>query len=338
MVKKVGGMFVSIRKPAIKGYYNPEYIDSIDYKVGQEVEICRLIQRYTQIDLADEIGVTYQEIHKYEQGYNPISIETLYKIAKALSVNTADLLPEPKVLNEDCYFEGEAEKILSLVRMYEKIENQELRKAIYSLVEFAKGYKESSRKEAREEVSNNLVKENISVSIILQATGLSTCKYTEKKVRTDSIDYKIGQRIEIIQLIRGYTQEDLANKIGVTPKEINDYEQGYIAIPLDTLYEITKALSVKVRVLLPETIKKDESNEVEGELSSLISEHNKTEDQELWSRLSALVETLSKSMKVVKEKVKKAEKIKIAKDLVKAGIAIEIIVRASGLTVDELSE
>ncbi|GFR18344.1 helix-turn-helix transcriptional regulator [Trichonephila clavata] len=321
-------MFVSIRKPAIKGYYNPEYIDSIDYKVGQEVEICRLIQRYTQIDLADEIGVTYQEIHKYEQGYNPISIETLYKIAKALSVNTADLLPEPKVLNEDCYFEGEAEKILSLVRMYEKIENQELRKAIYSLIEFAKGYKESSRKEAREEVSNNLVKENISVSIILQATGLSTCKYTEKKVRTDSIDYKIGQRIEIIQLIRGYTQEDLANKIGVTPKEINDYEQGYIAIPLDTLYEIAKALLVKVRVLLPE-IKKDESNEVE------ISE---TENQESWSRLSALVETLSKSMKVVKEKVKKAEKIKIAKDLVKAGIAIEIIVRASGLTVDELSE
>ncbi|GFT91569.1 helix-turn-helix transcriptional regulator, partial [Nephila pilipes] len=292
-------MFVSIRKPAIKGYYNPEYIDSIDYKVGQEVEICRLIQRYTQIDLADEIGVTYQEIHKYEQGYNPISIETLYKIAKALSVNTADLLPEPKVLNEDCYFEGEAEKILSLVRMYEKIENQELRKAIYSLVKFAKGYKESSRKEAIEEVSDNLVKEGIS---ILQATGLSTCKYdnTEKEVRIDSIDYKVGQRIEILQLIRGYTQEDLANKIGITPQEVHSYEQGYIAIPLDTLYEIAEALSVKVRVLLPE-IKRDESNEVE------ISE---TENQESWSRLSALVETLSKSMKVVKEKVKKAEKIR----------------------------
>ncbi|QTP61632.1 helix-turn-helix transcriptional regulator [Wolbachia endosymbiont of Wiebesia pumilae] len=326
-------MFVSIRKPTIKGYYNPEYIDSIDYKVGQEVEICRLIQRYTQIDLADEIGVTYQEIHKYEQGYNPISIETLYKIAKALSVNTADLLPEPKVLNEDCYFEGEAEKILSLVRMYEKIENQELRKAIYSLVEFAKGYKESSRKEAIEEVSDNLVKEDISISIILQATGLSTCKYdnTEKEVRIDSIDYKVGQRIEILQLIRGYTQEDLANKIGVTPQEVHGYERGYIAIPLDILYEIAKALSVKVRVLLPE-IKKDESNEVE------ISGHNKTENQESWSRLSALVETLSKSMKVVKKKVKKAEKIKIAKDLVKAGVAINIILQTTGLTADELGE
>ncbi|WP_341812557.1 helix-turn-helix domain-containing protein [Wolbachia endosymbiont (group A) of Conops quadrifasciatus] len=295
------------------------------------MEICRLIQRYTQIDLADEIGVTHQEIHKYEQGYNPISIETLYKIAKALSVNTADLLPEPKVLNEDCYFEGEAEKILSLVRMYEKIENQELRKAIYSLVEFAKVYKESSRKEAIEEVSDNLVKEDISISIILQATGLSTCKYdnTEKEVRIDSIDYKVGQRIEILQLIRGYTQEDLAKKIGVTPQEVQGYEQGYIAIPLDTLYEIAKALSVKVRILLPE-IKKDESNEVE------ISGHNKTENRESWSRLSALVETLSKSMKVVKEKVKKAEKIKVAKSLLKLGVSINIISRATDLTAEEL--
>ncbi|MDR1139099.1 MAG: helix-turn-helix domain-containing protein [Rickettsiales bacterium] len=327
-------MFVSVKTTAIRG---PEYIDSIDYKIGQEVEICRLIQKYTQIDLANKIGITYQEIHNYEQGYKPISTEILYEIAKALSVNAADLLPEPKVLNEDCYFEDEAEKILSLMRIYEKIENQELRKTIYSLVEFAKGYKESSRKKAREEVSNNLVQENIPVSIILQATGLSTCKYDnrEEKVRIDSIDYKIGQRIEIIQLIRGYTQEDLANKIGVTPQEIRDYEQGYIEIPLDKLYEIARALSVKVRVLLPETIKKDESNEIDGELLSLVSGDTKTEDQGLWNRLNALVETLSKSMKVVKEKVKRAEKIKIAKNLLKLSVSIDVISRTTGLSAKE---
>lgn len=306
---------ISTRKAAIRGYYKPEYIDSINYKVGQEIEICRLKQEYTTIDLANKIGVTPQEIHGLEQGYNPISIEILYKIAEGLSVNARDLLPEPKVLNEDCYFEGEAERILSLMRIYEKIEDQELRKAICSLIEFAKVYKESSRKEVIEEVSSNLVKEDISVSIILQATDLPTCS---KKVRIDSIDYTIGQRIEIIQLIRGYTQEDLANKIGVTRQEIHNYEQGYVEIPLDKLYEIAKALSVKVRVLLPETIKKDESNKAE--------------------RLATLVKTLSKSMKVIKEKVKRAEKIKIGKNLVKAGVAIDIILRVTGLTADELSE
>ncbi|OCA07051.1 hypothetical protein [Wolbachia endosymbiont of Trichogramma pretiosum] len=43
-------------------------------------------------------------------------------------------------------------------------------------------------------------------------------------------------------------------------------------------------------------------------------------------------------MQTGKEKVKKAEKIKIAKDPVKEGVAIDIIVRASGLTSDELGE
>jgi hypothetical protein len=43
-------------------------------------------------------------------------------------------------------------------------------------------------------------------------------------------------------------------------------------------------------------------------------------------------------MKNGKEKVKKIEKIKVAKYLVKAGVAIYIIVRASGLTADELGE
>ncbi|MFP3019791.1 MAG: transcriptional regulator, partial [Wolbachia sp.] len=46
----------------------------------------------------------------------------------------------------------------------------------------------------------------------------------------------------------------------------------------------------------------------------------------------------SEGMQTGKEKVKKAEKIKIAKDLVKEGVAIDIIVRASGLTADELGE
>ncbi|RDD33828.1 XRE family transcriptional regulator [Wolbachia endosymbiont of Cylisticus convexus] len=43
-------------------------------------------------------------------------------------------------------------------------------------------------------------------------------------------------------------------------------------------------------------------------------------------------------MKSGKEKVKKAEKIRVAKNLVKAGVSTDVILRASGLTVDELGE
>lgn len=42
-------------------------------------------------------------------------------------------------------------------------------------------------------------------------------------------------------------------------------------------------------------------------------------------------------MQIGKEKIKKAEKSRIAKDLVKTGIFIDIILRTTGLSYDEIS-
>jgi transcriptional regulator with XRE-family HTH domain len=41
---------------------------------------------FTQQQLADLIGVTYQQAHKYERGINRISAGRLYEIAHVLSV------------------------------------------------------------------------------------------------------------------------------------------------------------------------------------------------------------------------------------------------------------
>ncbi len=120
-------------------------------------------------------------------------------------------------------------------------------------------------------------------------------------------------------MIRRYTQKDLADKVGLTLKEIHEYERGYTAITFDKLYKISDALSVNIKVLLPKT----------NEDSELLNLLRKTKEQELVKKF------LSRDMKNSKEKVKKTEKIKVAKNLVKAGIAIDIIVRASGLTADE---
>nr|WP_250296740.1 helix-turn-helix domain-containing protein [Wolbachia endosymbiont of Oedothorax gibbosus] len=182
----------------------------------------------------------------------------------------------------------------------------------------------ANQEEARLEVAKNLVKEGVSVDIISQATGLSIYEYdnTEKEVCTDSIYYRIGQRIREWRLIRRYTQKDLADKIDLTLKEIYEYEKGYAAISFDKLYQIAGALSVNIKVLLPKT---RESKK----LLSLMDEYREQE---------SLVKSLSEDMKSGKEKVKKTERIKVAKNLAKAGVAIDIIVRASGLTVDELSE
>ncbi len=43
-------------------------------------------------------------------------------------------------------------------------------------------------------------------------------------------------------------------------------------------------------------------------------------------------------MQICEEKVKRAEKMKIAKDLVKGGISIDIILQAVGISLDEIQQ
>ncbi len=266
-------------------------ISSISYKIGQKIEDSRLMRGHTQVELASEIGLTYQEVNSYENGYIPIPIEVLYVIARVLSVNAIDLLPEPVIVREDSY---EDEEILYLTKIYE---NQKLGKIVPSLVRFVHISEKINQEEARLEIAKNLVKEGVSVDIISQATGLSIYEYdnTEREICTDSIYYRIGQRIREWRLIRRYTQKDLADKVGVTLKEIHEYERGYTTILFDKLYEIAGALSVNIKVLLPET---RESKK----LLSLINEYREPES------LDALVKSLSEDMKSGKEKVKKQRK------------------------------
>src|SRR5689334_9329802 len=57
-----------------------------DQHVGARVRERRIMLGFTQQQLADLIGVTYQQAHKYERGINRISAGRLYEIARVLSV------------------------------------------------------------------------------------------------------------------------------------------------------------------------------------------------------------------------------------------------------------
>ena len=178
-------MFVSVRD-----------VSPISYKIGQKMENSRLMRGHTQIELASKIGLTYQEVNSYENGYIPIPIEVLYVIARVLSVNAVDLLPKPITVRE---YEDEDEEILYLTKIYE---NQKLGKIVPSLVRFVHISEKINQEEVRLEIAKNLVKEGVSTDVISQATGLSIYEYdnTEKEVCTDSIYYRVGQRIKRMEI------------------------------------------------------------------------------------------------------------------------------------------
>ncbi|WP_404422334.1 helix-turn-helix domain-containing protein [Thalassospira australica] len=57
-----------------------------DRYVGQRIRERRIMLGLSQQQMADLIGVTYQQAHKYERGINRISAGRLYEISQVLGV------------------------------------------------------------------------------------------------------------------------------------------------------------------------------------------------------------------------------------------------------------
>ena len=62
---------------------------SIERHVGQRIRARRTMLGLTQQQLADLIGVTYQQAHKYERGINRVSAGRLFELARALGVEVS---------------------------------------------------------------------------------------------------------------------------------------------------------------------------------------------------------------------------------------------------------
>jgi transcriptional regulator with XRE-family HTH domain len=72
---------------------NPRAASGIDKLLGAQIRIRRNAIGLSQEALAAAIGVTFQQIQKYEKGVNRVSAATLFRIAEALEVDAASLIP-----------------------------------------------------------------------------------------------------------------------------------------------------------------------------------------------------------------------------------------------------
>jgi transcriptional regulator with XRE-family HTH domain len=64
----------------------------IDIKLGANIVKHRLIAGLNRKDLAEQVGITHQQMQKYENGINRISVARLYEIAKVLKISVHSLL------------------------------------------------------------------------------------------------------------------------------------------------------------------------------------------------------------------------------------------------------
>ncbi|MBM1171066.1 helix-turn-helix domain-containing protein [Microvirga arabica] len=118
---------------------------SIDKEVGSRVRMRRVSIGMSQEKLGDMLGLTFQQVQKYEKGMNRISVARLIEITKILGVDVHFFLdgvtstkPAPGFAEEspptyvaDMMATPEG---LQLVRHFARIKNPKVRKSIVQLV------------------------------------------------------------------------------------------------------------------------------------------------------------------------------------------------------------
>lgn len=65
-----------------------------DEEIGARIKLHRLGKEMTQVELAKAIGVSVQQLQKYEAGLNRVSAPRLLAAARALGTSTGELLGE----------------------------------------------------------------------------------------------------------------------------------------------------------------------------------------------------------------------------------------------------
>jgi|SRR5215472_7789212 len=67
-----------------------------DAMVGEKIRAFRNAAGMSQTALGKQVGITFQQIQKYERGGNRVPASRLYQIAEALKVPVATLMPESR--------------------------------------------------------------------------------------------------------------------------------------------------------------------------------------------------------------------------------------------------
>jgi transcriptional regulator with XRE-family HTH domain len=131
---------------ASKGYPNP-----IDVHVGARIRQRRTLLGISQVALAEAIGLTFQQVQKYEKGVNRVSSSRLVDMANVLDVSVPYFFEEMSagvqkqtpamLLNAKTLANVDQEKdplarreTLELVRAYYRIPDPAVRKRLRELV------------------------------------------------------------------------------------------------------------------------------------------------------------------------------------------------------------
>jgi len=110
--------------------------EEVDVAVGARVRIRRRTLGLSQTELANSLGVTFQQVQKYERGTNRISASMLVKVAAKLETTVAALVGEDEIAPVDTaiYIQLATPGAPELLAAFAKIKTAEVRNAVIKMV------------------------------------------------------------------------------------------------------------------------------------------------------------------------------------------------------------
>ncbi|WP_327210350.1 helix-turn-helix transcriptional regulator [Rhizobium leguminosarum] len=126
---------------------NPKGAHPIDVKVGTKVRHFRTLRGMSQEKLGEVVGVTFQQVQKYEKGSNRISASRLVQISHALKIDVRlffDGIDPPVEADADAPMEQISRLAHQAGALMDKLPNQKVKASVVALLKAVAKHKDGS--------------------------------------------------------------------------------------------------------------------------------------------------------------------------------------------------
>ncbi|MCW2246759.1 transcriptional regulator with XRE-family HTH domain [Azospirillum fermentarium] len=131
-----------------RGREKKEGLNEVDVFVGQRLRELRMLAGLSQSDVAAGLGLTFQQLQKYERGFNRVSASRLYKLAQFFRVPVSVFFEgldsqtgSPAAVSDTHAAESvdantlRSREALMLARYFQSIRDPQVRSALRELAE-----------------------------------------------------------------------------------------------------------------------------------------------------------------------------------------------------------
>lgn len=92
------------------------YEEEFDRELGSNIRHLRLMKLWSQEELGNKLGLTFQQVQKYESGTNRVACSKLYQLCQVLECSYENLLPKNSLPTESKLIQNATELYLFFLK------------------------------------------------------------------------------------------------------------------------------------------------------------------------------------------------------------------------------